>query len=654
MRLLRLAALVGCLLSSLLAFGQKEDFLPVTPQDLQMKDVPGAPGAAAIQLYFADYIDDSEQTEFFYQRIKILNEKGNKWADVEIEVPPDASLGGLKARTIRPDGTTVEFTGKPFVKTLIKGRGLKFQARTFTMPEVTPGCIIEYKYKISWPFILTENFWTVQHDLYTVKEDFRMKPYEGQLDDFIGGYQVSAMYSHMPKDLKPVLKYGVYQMQAENIVAFEKEGYMPPEADFKPRVIFFYLGSGSNTVDRFWLTEATSLNSSVEHFVSVKREIADAATQAIGNETDPEKKLRKLYQRAQQVRNLTYERDRTQQEQKKENIKPNQNAVDVLNRGYGSRNDVTKLFVALARSAGFNATVVAVSNRRDHFFERNLLAKRQLDAQLALVNVNGNDIYLDPGTQFCPYGLVRWIYTSTSALKPDKKTLTFDRVPSSRPADAVTHRTGDLTLSSDGILTGQLNVEFKGYEALELRLDALETDDAGRKQQLEDTLSALLPPGAGAKLVSAKGWTGTEEPLVATYKIELPNFASIAGKRVLVPSFLFEVKQLDAFKNSERKYPVYFTYPYAELDNLNIELPAGYKIESIPTNQAVSEPFADYKTMAQPIGTKLNLQRALVIGGIFFPIDRYPALKEFFNKVQAGDEQQAVLSGGSVNAAKGN
>jgi hypothetical protein len=481
-----------------------------------------------------------------------------------------------------------------------------------------------------------------------------MKPYEGQLEDFIGGYQVSAMYSHMPKDLKPVLKYGVYQMQAENIVAFEKEGYMPPEADFKPRVIFFYLGSGSNTADRFWLTQAASLNSSVEHFVSVKREIADAATQAIGNATDPEKKLRKLYERAQQVRNLTYERDRTQQEQKKENIRPNQNAVDVLDRGYGSRNDITKLFVALARSAGFNATVVAVSNRRDHFFERNLLAKRQLDAQLALVNVNGNDMYLDPGTKFCPYGLVRWIYTSTAALKPDKKTLTFDRVPPSRPADAVTHRTGDLTLSSDGTLTGQLNVEFKGYEALELRLDALDTDEAGRKQQLEDTITALLPPGAGAKLVSATGWTGTEEPLVATYKIELPNFASIAGKRVLMPSFLFEVKQLDAFKNSERKYPVYFTYPYAELDNLNIELPAGYKIESIPTKQTVSEPFADYKTVAQPNGTKLNLQRALVIGGIFFPTDRYPALKEFFNKVQAGDEQQAVLSGGSVNAAKGN
>ena len=73
------------------------------------------------------------------------------------------------------------------------------------MPEVTPGCIIEYKYTISSPFILTENYWTVQHDLYTAKEDFRMKPYEGLLEDFTGGYQVSAMYSHMPKGPSPCL-----------------------------------------------------------------------------------------------------------------------------------------------------------------------------------------------------------------------------------------------------------------------------------------------------------------------------------------------------------------------------------------------------------------------------------------------------------------
>src|SRR5215469_3698317 len=81
-----------CLLFALPSYGQKEDWLPITPQDLSVKEAPGAPNASAIQLYFADYIDDQEQTEFFYHRIKVLSEKGESYADVEVLVPPDCSI----------------------------------------------------------------------------------------------------------------------------------------------------------------------------------------------------------------------------------------------------------------------------------------------------------------------------------------------------------------------------------------------------------------------------------------------------------------------------------------------------------------------------------------------------------------------------------
>ena len=115
----------------------------------------GNPGAPAIQLYYADHIDDQEQTEFIYRRIKVLNDKGSRYADVEIVVPPECSLSGLKARTIHPDGKTMEFTGKPFQKVIVKGQGTK-TVRAFTMPAVTVNSIIEYKYNIDLP----GSFWT--------------------------------------------------------------------------------------------------------------------------------------------------------------------------------------------------------------------------------------------------------------------------------------------------------------------------------------------------------------------------------------------------------------------------------------------------------------------------------------------------------------
>jgi hypothetical protein len=118
-------------LFALPSFAQKEDWLPITQQDLRINAAPGIAGALAIQLYYADYIDDQEQTEFFYRRIKVLNDKGMSYADVEIPVPPDCSVSGLKARTIQPDGKVVEFTGKPFKKILLKQRGLKVVALTF-------------------------------------------------------------------------------------------------------------------------------------------------------------------------------------------------------------------------------------------------------------------------------------------------------------------------------------------------------------------------------------------------------------------------------------------------------------------------------------------------------------------------------------------
>src|SRR5215470_13270913 len=158
------------------ALGQTEGWLPITPQDLQAKEPQSEPGAVAIQLYHANWIYDSDHKQFFYQRIKILTDAGMKFANVEIPVAGDTSVENLKARTIHLDGTIVDFTGKPFEKTIFKTRGIKVLARTFTMPDVKVGSIIEYKYTLNFGLFNSADFWVLQHSLYTVRESFRFRP----------------------------------------------------------------------------------------------------------------------------------------------------------------------------------------------------------------------------------------------------------------------------------------------------------------------------------------------------------------------------------------------------------------------------------------------------------------------------------------------
>src|SRR5437660_1015709 len=205
-------------------------------------------------------------------------------------------------------------------------------------------------------------------------------------------------------------------------------------------------------------------------------------------------------------------------------------------------------------------------DRKRYFFVSDWTSRFQIDNRIAAVNLNGKDIYLEPGTRFCPYGFVRWNHTEIDALKLDRKGGTFVKAPSMSYDKSVTSRNATLTLAEDGALKGNVILEFKGAEALEHRLDAIERDEAGRKKDLEDEVKQWLPAGSVVKMALSQGWEAGDGPLVARFDVEVPNYATLAGKRLLIPAFLFQLKQNQAFAHSQRKYPIYFPYPFTDND----------------------------------------------------------------------------------------
>src|SRR5437660_9035741 len=101
-------------------------FQPVSAEELKMTSEPKAPGAPAIILFRLVDRDDRGLTahEDVYFRIKILTEEGRKYADVEIPFYKEqGKIVNLRARTIKPDGTILEFSGKAFDKSIVKARG---------------------------------------------------------------------------------------------------------------------------------------------------------------------------------------------------------------------------------------------------------------------------------------------------------------------------------------------------------------------------------------------------------------------------------------------------------------------------------------------------------------------------------------------------
>lgn len=65
-----------------------QGWLPITQQDLAIKEVPHDPGADAIQLYMSYYKDDDAKFISVYKRIKILRAPKDPTKDrANVEIP---------------------------------------------------------------------------------------------------------------------------------------------------------------------------------------------------------------------------------------------------------------------------------------------------------------------------------------------------------------------------------------------------------------------------------------------------------------------------------------------------------------------------------------------------------------------------------------
>jgi hypothetical protein len=159
-----------------------DDWLPVTPDELNMTAEPKAPGAPAIILYRQVDRDDASYHERVYVRIKVLTEEGLKQANVQIPFLKDyESVRDVQGRTIRPDGSIVAFDGKTYEQPYFASRSANVWIATFTMPAVEVGSIIEVRY-----LHRLRSFWIYENDPAIFWRKFA-KDHSAGIDRFLWG-----------------------------------------------------------------------------------------------------------------------------------------------------------------------------------------------------------------------------------------------------------------------------------------------------------------------------------------------------------------------------------------------------------------------------------------------------------------------------------
>ena len=629
------------------SFAFSFDFPPIAPEEMALTGVPEQPGAPAIVLDREEEDNDKLHAHSVYQRIKIFTEPGRAYADVQLPYNRrHFNIDSISGRTVHADGSIVPFQGKPFDKVVEKGHGVRVHVKSFTLPDVQVGSIIEYRYSVRYADnVVTFPEWTVQEDLFQKRAKFRFVPIRRDFSLDRGHVEGIAWTTFLPKDYKVEEKitpvsYAV-ELDAPNVPAFRREPHMFPEQTMKYRVNFYYrLGEMKN----FWKDEGKYWNKHVEAFLGHKKGVAEAASKIVTPSDTPEQKVRKIYAFVSQLENRSFIPLRADAEQRILGLRPNEGVDDVLAQNSGTHDELNSLFVAMVRATGIDAWVMEVPSRDRTFFQEAFLSSEQFDAEVAIVSLNGKDVFLDPGTRYCPYGLMDWRYSSSKGIRQTAKGTEFADTPGTTYSDAVVIRIARLKLTDHGTVEGTVAVGFNGLEALNRRQSLGKTDDEGRKKELEDEVKSWLPGSSEVTLTRIGNWDVADKQLSAEFKVTSP-LATSAGKRWIITPLLFHVNEKPMFSAAERVNPIYLYYQSREIDEIHIALPPEAEIESLPPNTQVKLEYAMYQNEQKPEGHGIFGRRDLAMGTIGIAVEEYKDIKGFYDKVKAADDQQAILRG---------
>jgi hypothetical protein len=629
-----------------------DEWQPISQEELKMTSMPEAPGAPAVYLYRQVDRNDSSRaaSEYNYVRIKVLTEEGRNQANVEIGFHKGrTSITGIKARTIRPDGTIANFDGKVYEQTIEKTKGAKYLAKTFTLPDVQVGSIIEYHFNYDFQdnYIFTSD-WILSEELFTKKAVFTLKPYST--------YPWTVQWSWpagLPKGTEPP-KEGpdhIVRMTTENIPAFVVEDHMPPANELKFRVNFVYHDETPELdVAKYWREFGKKKYGQVESFVDKRKAMEAAAASIVSPGDSPEVKLQKIYSRVQQIKNLSYVPLKSLEEWKHENMKENKNVEDLWKHQYGNGWDLTWLFLGLARGAGFEAYPCLVSSRGEYFFHKERINGSELNANVVLVKVNGKDEYFDPGAAFTPFGLLPWPETGVEGLRLDKNGGTWIQTTLPGSEQTRVQRTARLAITDEGDITGKLTVTITGLDALALRVEERNEDEAARKKILEDEVKDAIPAGSEVELMNAPDWQSGNTPLVAEFQMKVPGWTASAGRRALLPTGLFSASEKHLFEHANRVWPVYFRYPFRTVDDLTFELPQSWKVETLPESMDKDGKAVQYTLKIESKDGSVHVQRVLRSELLMVGKEHYSILRNFYQLVKTEDEQQVILQPGGTTA----
>ena len=601
-----------------------------TKEEMEMSVYEPDTTAAAVCLY--------KETEIYYEdlriipiivyknkvRVKILKESGVSYANVSI--PFYKELENVKATAYNVENGKMVATKMKDAQVFKEQVSESYILTKFTVPQVRVGTVIEFEYEMrTHGRYDIQRAWRVQEEI-----PVRYASYEVELPDALKFNIDIRGFERLVSEKKEgtqsfsdgsYMSTYEYKFIGELLPAYKVDPFVWNASDYCTQVIFEYKQSTWKDIDKlFYNHEKFGALMEMENPLKVEMEQLNLPAM----ESD-EEKICAIFQLLKS--------------KVKWNEKYNllgRKMEDVLKEGSGSNADINFILMSMLKDANISAVPVVMGLRDEASISRLYPVAEEFstfvvgvmkDTTLSFIDASLRDGYLDVLPPVLMSNRARMLRGNETCWV-DLQEIGNNYVRSNVHA----------TLTPEGKIEGKRITNDHGQQAAELKKRYREAKDSlefvqGLENQYQVKYNSF----------SAKGLNEFSPKVSESSSFSKDTEVNV--DYIYVNPLLFLHMPETPFKQSERKFPIEFDYPYNHHIRVSLNIPEGYSVDELPKSVNLVTKNKQISLVYQVVhqGQQIGIKYELKLNKVFYPVDEYLELKQFWEMVAEINNSMLVL-----------
>lgn len=303
----------------------------------------------------------------------------------------------------------------------------------------------------------------------------------------------------------------------------------------------------------------------------------------------------------------------------------------------GNVAEINLMLTAMLRHAGLKANPVLISTRANGiaFFPN----RTAFNYVISGVETTQGLVLLDATSKLAtpdvlPFRDLNWI---GRLIRKDGTSEEVDLMPKKTSNEIVTM---NYTFDGTGKISGKLRCHRTDHKAMDFRSEIQDIKEEEYLEKFENE----------NQKIEIADYSRTNEkdvklPIVETCSFTGTNLCEVIGEKIYINPLLFFTRGHSPFKLEKREYPIDYGFPFLYKYLINIDIPEGYTIETLPksTQLQMEDNLGTYTFVANAEGNKIKFLISHQINTPVISPEHYSVLRDYYRDMIAKETEKIIL-----------